>query len=496
MAPPMVGLRRVAGGEPGLEVGDITLREGDVPLLQFAAVVAAVGEAVALPLVLELEGLTQTMWAEASRAWGARIATDAAARALYGDELALAEDRLARTVAPLDRDFEAWLGLHALWRGHAEPARLLDDLGLRAADMARLRRRWGARVAPAPRLAGRVREAESRPEAAAKAPPPLTLGETVLRPSAAAGLARSTPAPELDTSATASVPGVLMMSLDEYARACALLDDAAGPGLAGVLRAFRLPSEAAWERAERAWRRELAREPQLAADFRALRGHFASRKRAHAVAAQSPAAPPPRPWAAPMSARAEAVDVTAFAPALSDEPALPFARRRGPVVILPVAEALAPSPDAGATSDTNPILRDAEVLPFGVPRADVGIDVTAQELDAALLDLDELPFAGVHAPPALAPPVAEARSHLTAAIPMIGPVPGASLTAEQYASLCAELAAAAPALRPVVLHRYGVAPEAATALNREWRCRFDRDHELRERWYALYSGLYRYLTGA
>jgi hypothetical protein len=477
-----------AKGEIALRTGDLGLRERDVPLLQFAAVVAAVGEQVALPVVLELEGLTAALWREASAAWRERMAAEPAVQRLYLEELALAEDRLGRAVKPLDDHFDAWLGLHALWRSHAEPALLLDELGLRAADMARLRRKWTARAAPSPKLTARIREAEAQPAASAKEPPPISLGETMLRPSAAAGLARAAAeAAAVESSGTFTTPAdVLMMSLDEYARARAGLDE--GDGVAAVVASFRLPDAAAWGRVDRAWRAELAREPQLAADFRALTSHFARARRRATPAA----APRPEPLRLP----SRAIDVTdVLVPALLDEPVLPFAVKRGPVLILPIAHALEPAPDAGQTSDANPVLRDADVLPFEPPRPAApsgSIDATAMALDAALLDLDELPFvAGGDARPAPAAPPAK-RSYLTAAFPVFAP--GAELTAEQYASLCAELRAASTSHDAAVLSRYGLTSARADALHREWQHRFDRDHDLRERWHAIYSAHCAYLA--
>jgi hypothetical protein len=157
-------------------------------LAQYAAVVAALAEGFALDAVLAVEGVRATDWRRAARAWRTHLVEQAAKKdgselfQHYEKELATAEDRLGRSVAPLDDDLNAWLAFLHAWAAEAEPAALLEQLGMTMNDVARLRRRWDARMASDERLR---KQAEDEAKGARRALPPIRLGEALLRPSPA-----------------------------------------------------------------------------------------------------------------------------------------------------------------------------------------------------------------------------------------------------------------------------------------------------------------------
>ncbi|MEO7327674.1 MAG: hypothetical protein ABI193_03780 [Minicystis sp.] len=182
-------------------------------------------------------------------------------------------------------------------------------------------------------------------------------------------------------------------------------------------------------------------------------------------------------------------------------------------------ESAATLSDAAALAATVPALAAAPVAPAPEPAAkpprgalrNFGtVDVSAALAEAGISR--PLPFAGPKpgspalpasrvVPSSPAPPArssglrgtvklddalaaANAKSPLPFAV--AAPTPGAALTLEQYASLCAESAVASPQAAPQIGKRYGLADERAlAALHEDYRARFARDPALDQRFRAL-----------
>src|SRR5262245_42034834 len=117
-----------------------------VPLLQYAAVRAALDEEFELAEVLEIEGLDVPTWDEAHDLFGQDIGTSPACFMQYQSRLAEAQDRLRRPVVPIDEDVEAWVAFLGAWRRHADSPAMLLEHGLRTSDLARLERAWYAKI--------------------------------------------------------------------------------------------------------------------------------------------------------------------------------------------------------------------------------------------------------------------------------------------------------------------------------------------------------------
>ncbi len=116
--------------------------ETNVPLAQYAAIQAALVEPFPLAAVLAVEGLDDETWTGAEMAWRQRLAADEKQFAVYQDELAKAQDRLARRVPPFDEDIMAWTTLLAAIATAKDPAELFNRILIGVNDVARLVRRW------------------------------------------------------------------------------------------------------------------------------------------------------------------------------------------------------------------------------------------------------------------------------------------------------------------------------------------------------------------
>jgi hypothetical protein len=162
-----------------------------VPLAQYAAVTAALGAAFPLKAVLAVEGIDAGRWAKADQGWTAQLAADPALLGRFQTELAAAEDRLARTVSPIDADLGAWQAFLAALAQAPEPGGLLDQNGIGPDDVARLQRRWDARMREDPALEKRA--IELRQQGPGKLPPLRFVKGKLTR--SGAGLAPAPPAP-------------------------------------------------------------------------------------------------------------------------------------------------------------------------------------------------------------------------------------------------------------------------------------------------------------
>lgn len=200
-----------AGGDrPGAAgAGAAEERLFGVSLVDYAVVSAAVAEGFPLGDVLATEGIEPRAYAKAEVRWKERVAASGAEKGAllerYRAELATAEDRLARRIAPLDEDPAAWVAfLHAYSTAH-DPGALLKSSGLGMNDMARLSRRWARRVEADAQVGKTIADLKARgagPMPALNAEPPR------LRPSPTAR-AQTMEAPGAGAPVRAHIPSVL-----------------------------------------------------------------------------------------------------------------------------------------------------------------------------------------------------------------------------------------------------------------------------------------------
>src|SRR5260221_12787087 len=113
-----------------------------VSLEQVAGVRAALAEKVPLNDVLTQESIEAPAWTDAERAWREAIAESPEHQIELMQKTRIAEDCLGRSVAPLEEDASAWVGvLNAVGTSDA-PDTVLQKLGITMNDLGRLGRHW------------------------------------------------------------------------------------------------------------------------------------------------------------------------------------------------------------------------------------------------------------------------------------------------------------------------------------------------------------------
>lgn len=418
-----------------------------VPLVQLAAVHAAVAEGFALDEALDVEGLPRAVWSEAEVSWKARLVSTASEMSRYAEELSRQQDRLARRVAPLEKELESWIHFLRCYEAHPDPFDLLTAVGLGLNDMSRLGRHWNRRFDLDPKLAkdaaklslkieGRIQKGE-KPRL-----PMIEVSEARLLPSPAANTYVAPAA--AGAQATQLPESAPVLGLDQYAALCADLRVADARDHEAVLARYQIDARHAVA-IDEAWRARLESDRELLSDFRVLVGHYeqtaAMRRRS---AAERPAArqhenprssaprpapsypaiqePYPAPPAMtpidaflaplPISAPPESLPMppvgTAPGVVMSHYRVLPF---QGSVRALPrIADELPPRPprregDIDATTDVIPALLDSEIMPFESaeqkPPANDDLDGTMMLGAISFDDDDPLPFSGSSSAPPL-----------------------------------------------------------------------------------------------
>lgn len=147
-----------------------------ISIAQFAGIRAALAEGFELEEVLAQEGVPSWRWPDLETELTLAVVDDEETMNRFIAHTAEAEDHLARPVAPLDEDLEAWAGFVA---GLSANPRLGEELGLRPTDFGRLQRGWARRFEQQPELAKRASKLQ------AEAPPPpeaVAAGEVELTP--------------------------------------------------------------------------------------------------------------------------------------------------------------------------------------------------------------------------------------------------------------------------------------------------------------------------
>ncbi len=439
-----------------------------VSLEQYAGITVALAEGFPLDAVLTNERMTRDAWGRAEPAWKVRVAKEGIAGPLFAElsaKRAVAEDCLARGVAPIDADLAAWMSFLAAYGAHAAPFELLQGNGLGLNDLSRLQRRWARRMAEDPRLP------KQAAELAKKGPgplPPLRVDRSVLKPfpwSPGAAPAPVPVVPKVEAPAETSLaPG--RVRLFTYVIVKAQLAENPGDE-ARVLAKLGMNDFAT---TDAGWQVILRGDPELERDYRRLLE--AQRAKIRAAAKQRPS-----------PAVAESV------PARAPEPV-------APALPLPAL----PTPTVSA--------------PVGIPRPSAKLAGTSLVLDlpqkAALPFVEGAAPAPLPAPPAPTPTVearqpapgarlagtslaveVPARSALPFPAAPPAPAPAAAtsppvLTLVQHASLCCEIAEA-PDHAMETLARYQVTPAAKQAADEHYAERFAREPSARAAWDRAYQ---------
>jgi hypothetical protein len=187
------------------DVKDIVI--ADLPLRQYVAVYAAVGEGFPLETVLAHEELDMETWGDVDRAWSDAIVesveTDLELVEAHDSLLIEAQDRYWRAIPPLSEELGAWLDFYRHVAAHEDAFAFLAEVKLRPVDLTRLHRHWSDRIAleearrqealeilqrepgPLPSIAPEPQKLAPRVGGAKKVAPPVALPRGAPPPSSA-----------------------------------------------------------------------------------------------------------------------------------------------------------------------------------------------------------------------------------------------------------------------------------------------------------------------
>jgi len=122
-----------------------------LPLRQYVAVYAAVGEGFPLETVLAYEELDLQTWGDVDRAFSDAIVesveTDLELVEAHDSLLIEAQDRYWRPIPPLSEELGAWLDFYRHVAAHEDAFAFLAEVKLRPVDLTRLHRHWSDRIA-------------------------------------------------------------------------------------------------------------------------------------------------------------------------------------------------------------------------------------------------------------------------------------------------------------------------------------------------------------
>jgi hypothetical protein len=240
-----------------------------VTIALFAHVQAAVDDAWPLADVLGREGIPQATWDRAELTLRTQVARDVTARVEYEEALVAAQDRFARSVAPVDAEPAAWLALLDAMAAAPAPFSFLTRRGLRMSDVARLRRSWARRIEEDAELERQITELRSK-----RLPPlpALRVGDAPYAPFGVPEAPKASAGAPPSTCAPAEIDGV---GLDRLAALDAELQRAPRDE-AAVLARFGLDHAQHHAIAAR-FEAAFARDPSLERDYRQLLAHHARR---------------------------------------------------------------------------------------------------------------------------------------------------------------------------------------------------------------------------
>jgi hypothetical protein len=436
-----------------------------VTLDGYAGVVAGLAEGLPIADVLRNERVDPAVWPDAEEAFQDLLADDeeGLVQARFDELLAAAQTRYGRSVKPLDDDVGAWLDFARLFAAAEEPLSFLASLGVRSTDLLRLHRCWAERIADDPQVADAARAALEREP---RALPALLFGDRVLRPPP-----DDRAAPDrLPVEPKAAIPRADDEEDDEDD------DDASAPPEGSEPPFFApLPGAAAPPV-------EAAPAPMPAAPPPPAR-----REEPAPLPPPLRTAPPPAPHDEPATLEAQPSPIPRSAlPFITGSFAAATSAPREPVAQsvaspLPFQPARAPSGPQGSATPPAVALTSSPAAPKAPapPEANAGEATLAATPSPLRAVLPFQPAPRPHAP---------AEAHPTAAhrpaAPPVAPLP--TLTLEQYASMCAELAVFHD--RPqAVFAKYGLSePGQRAAVDAAWKARLARYPSEKAEWERRY----------
>jgi len=242
-----------------------------VSLEQHAGVSAALAEDLPLAEVLAQEGIEEASWTNANKQWRVAIADGPDLQVKYLQKRRVAEDCLRRPIEPLDDDAACWVGLLAAVKGADESRKVLEPLGLRITDIARLGRHWQKKAAADPAVTKQLIDLAGK----AAAPTVVKAEPARLKPfpwtssdRAKTSTASAAGGAQLDASALATPRnGVLPVeeSVDLYAALAVVLQ--LRPGEKASVLALCGLQESRYGSVLSKWRQRLDADPALHAEF-------------------------------------------------------------------------------------------------------------------------------------------------------------------------------------------------------------------------------------
>lgn len=451
----------MAGGAtpPSREPDPSAERPHGVSLEQYAGITTAVAEGFPLGAVLANERLSPASWAEAEPAWKVRVARDGVSGQVFAEleqKRRIAEDTLARAVAPIDADLAAWMSFLRAYAAHPAPFAMLKEAGLGLNDLSRLQRGWARRMAED---RGLEKEAADLAKRGPGPLPPIRVQPGTLKRfpwSPGPAEAPKPVAPKVAAPAETSLAPGQMRLFNYVAIKAQVLERPAEAER--LLKELGMTDFAA---TDAGWQEILRSNPDLDRDYRRLLDARRAKIRSAAKegsprAAPAPAktvapGPSPGPRGAPSPSMPPVVRApsklagTALAEDVPRKAALPFVAGSAPgAPLAPLPPSMPPEPPR----------------PSG--RADLGGTSLAFESPSRAA----LPFPAVQ--PSNAPPTPP------------------SLTLEQHASLCCELTEA-PDRAAETLARYQVTPAQKQAADQHYAARFAADPASRAAWDRAYT---------
>jgi hypothetical protein len=482
---------------------------GDISVEQYAGISAAIADQFPLAEILANEEIPPARWPDVDMAWKLQLVEDPATFAAYRVKLGEAEDFLHRKVTPLEDDLPAWLGFLGAYSAHKAPFELLGGMGLRMNDMARLQRRWSKRMAEDAELSKQAAElARKKPDRPAQVtaesielkPFPWSKRKGSPEPKPDATLnAEAKEAPRLPSSfapwrdLAAPLPSSFAPHPDLAPPAPSFmfaphpdLAPAPKPKLAGTALALDVPRGPALPFVEGEAPKAIAEGTGDPRPSGSLGGT--------ALALDVPRGPA-MPFARSATAPAPEANLPKIAPAPSKlaGTALALDVPRGPA--MPFVEGEAPDKIAHASPEEPKIKRPPEKLggtslavdvPKG-PALPFAKSASPQANDPKRKKLGDLSF-GIAIPKNLPPARAAAKA---AAEPSKAAEP--SLTLEQHASLCVELAVS-PERAAETLQRYRISAEQKAHLDAHYRQKVAESPDARAAWDRAYQAYHAWLA--
>lgn len=145
----------------------------------WAFVLAGLGDGLPEDDLLAHLGITEERWHLANAAFQEDVLDDVEAGGAlteaFDEAMRAARESWSRPIPPLDTDLRAWLDFYRSWTAAESPVQLLEEHGLRAADIHRLHQYWSGKLAKDEELrreALAILESPAGPMPAPKPEPP------------------------------------------------------------------------------------------------------------------------------------------------------------------------------------------------------------------------------------------------------------------------------------------------------------------------------------